>query len=271
MEEAPDPSAPWPSLLDLEELDRNLYRAFTPPDPTRPNLFGGQVAAQALRAASLTVPDGRPPHSLHGYFLRQGRLDRPIILRVSRDRDGRSFSARRVVADQNGEAIFTMLASFHHPEPAGDFQPPAPPDVPPPEELPAYEGSEGIARFVELRYHNAAADDHWAGVANLLWARARGPLPEDPIFHASVLAFVSDLGSGFVGTAHPGVPQGGPSLDHAMWFHRPLDLSDWVLMSLWPLSAAGARGLYEGAIFDRQGVHGASLTQESLLRPPRAQ
>src|SRR5437762_2658069 len=108
-------------LLDLEELDRDLYRAHNPRRPFVPHLYGGQVAAQALRAAGLTVPDGRHAHSLHGYFLRPGRADRPVLLHVDRDRDGKSFSARHVRAVQEGEVIFSMLASFHDDEDSGTY------------------------------------------------------------------------------------------------------------------------------------------------------
>ena len=122
-------------LLDLEELDRDLYRAHNPRRPFTDHLYGGQVAAQALRAAGLTVPDGRFPHSMHCYYLRAGEAEHPTIMRVSRDRDGRSFSARRVEALQRGKAIFTMAASFHVDEESGDWSGVPMRAVPSPEEL----------------------------------------------------------------------------------------------------------------------------------------
>lgn len=258
----------WKTLLDLEELDRDLYRAFTPEELFRVTLFGGQVAAQALMAAARTVPEGRLPHSLHGYYLRPGRPDQPIILRVQRDRDGRSFSARHVVADQDGDAIFTTSLSFHRPEPAGNFQQPMPARLTPPEDIARYRGSDGIGLYLDVRQLPPGQEvTDWTGSSSRMWIRSAGPVPDDPVVQACVLTYLSDLGSGFIGLTVPGVPPGGPSLDHAIWFHRALDLNDWVLMDLWPMSAAGSRGLYLGAIWDRAGTCGATLAQESLLRP----
>jgi acyl-CoA thioesterase-2 len=229
-------------LLDIEELDRDLFRAQNPQPPDRGVLYGGQVAAQALIAASRTVPDGRRPHSLHGYFLRPGQVDRPTILRVDRDRDGRSFSARHVVAVQDGEVIFSMVASFHLDEQGVDFEPP-PPVIKPPEEL--YVPDVGGA------FHS------WSSVFEFRLGRP-------------ILAYVSDLGSGFVDLGLPIYPPGGgPSLDHAVWFHRPLAVDEWFLLHQEPLIATGGRGLYHGAIYDHHWKKCASIAQELLARPDR--
>jgi len=262
-------------LLELERLDRNLYRAPNPPGSNRPALYGGQVAAQALRAALLTVPEDRHVHSLHGYFLRRGRVDLPVILKVDEDRDGGAFSARRVVAIQDGEVIFNLSASFHVDEPGGEVQDPMPADVPGPEDAPTWAETrrdvDGPARYVDLRpvVLGAASGPGGHRPAGQLWARCPVPLPDDRAIHACVLAYVSDIGTGFAKLDMPGLPPGGPSLDHAVWFHKPIRMDGWVLLDMHPLAASGGRGLYIGALYDRDGVRGASLTQECLLRPPR--
>ncbi len=230
-------------VLDLEELDRDIFRAVNPrSDARRPRLFGGQVAAQAARAASLTVPEDRSLHSLHGYFLRAGRAERPTILHVDRDRDGRSFSARHVAARQEGEVIMSLLVSFHVDEEGHDFQPVVVDTVPAPEEVaPAGPGS----------LHSAIFDLRVLGIGSpagaffrspyRFWARARAALPPDRLLHACVLAYLSDIGTGLA-KLDDDRPRGGPSLDHAVWFHRPARMDDWVLVDLVPGAAArGAR------------------------------
>jgi acyl-CoA thioesterase-2 len=243
------------AMLDLEPLDRDLFRADTSRFGSRPNLFGGEVAAQALRAATLTVPEARYPHSLHGYFLRRGTSDHAVILRVFRDRDGGSFSARRVVALQDGEAIFTVSTSFHAQEQSGEYQVDMPVDAPDPETLPpSFAG--GPADFVETRVISPSS----------LWIRSSEKLPDDDAIHACVLTYITDFGSGFAGTEIPGLAGGGPSLDHCMWFHHPIRLDGWVLLELWPLRASSARGTYMGTVHDQSGNLGCVLAQEALLR-----
>jgi acyl-CoA thioesterase II len=258
-------------LLDIEELDRDLYRGQNPPRRYG-TLYGGQVAAQALRAAALTVPEGRSPHSFHGYFLRAGRTDHPTILRVDRDRDGRSFSSRHVVAIQHGEVIFSLSASFHVDEPGFELQAPAPDDVSTAEDHPAA-GPESMDQYQLPMFEvRILAADHERGLRGehrplaRMWIRAREPLGDDPLLHTCVLAYVSDLGSGFADVHVPDVPRGGPSLDHAVWFHRPARVDEWMLLELHPVAAAGSRGLYHGAIYDASGARCASITQELLLR-----
>jgi acyl-CoA thioesterase II len=258
-------------LLDIEELDTDLYRGINETTALDwPALYGGQVAAQALRAASYTVPEGRLPNSLHGYFLRPGRATRPVILRVARDRDGRSFSARHVVALQNAEVIFSMSASFQRPEPGPAFSLDRPGPGIGPDDL---SESQMVSRFEPMLHIRPlppirAYGDEWP-VPGRLWVRSRHPLPDDPIIHACALAYVSDIGSGFGDGTAVGVPRGGPSIDHALWFNDPLRLDDWVLLEMWPVKAGGARGLYMGDLRDQSGRLGAVLTQEILFRPPR--
>ncbi len=258
-------------LLDLEELDRDLYRAHNPRQPFTPHLYGGQVAAQAVRAAAFTVPEGRYPHSMHGYFLRRGEADYPTIMRVARDRDGRSFSARHVVALQRGEAIFTASVSFHVDEESGDYPGvPLPTDIAEPETLTERDIGNLTIMF-EVRglidtFDGAEDVNRWRG-ARRLWARTREPLPDDRVLHICGLVYLSDMSTGFVELDVPGLPPGGPSLDHSLYFHRPVRVDDWLFMSLEPVSAAGARGVYRGSIHDRNGRLGASIFQETLLRP----
>jgi acyl-CoA thioesterase-2 len=271
-DEATRPARDLLDLLDLEELDTNLYRGRNEDFLDWPALFGGQVAAQAFMAAARTVPAERRPHSLHGYFLRPGRYDRPVILQVARDRDGRSFSARHVVAVQRNEVILSMSVSFHASTPSAEhfiaeaFEPTGPDEL---------DEVVTMARFTPtLRIkpfpRSPAADGATFPLPSRMWARTVGTLPDDPVIHAAALTYLSDVGSGFSESGLPGVPRGGPSLDHALWFGQPLRVDDWVLLDMWPLKVSGGRGLYSGSIRDRNGTVGALLTQETLLRerPP---
>jgi acyl-CoA thioesterase II len=256
-------------VLDLEELDRDIFRAANPrSDARRPRLFGGQVAAQAARAASLTVPSDRTLHSLHGYFLRAGRADRPTILHVDRDRDGRSFSARHVAARQDGEVIMSVLASFHIDEEGREFQTPAMIDtVPPPEAVPAPEPPSLHHTIFDLRLLGRGAPiGAFTGSPHRFWARARGELPDDRLLHACVLTYLSDIGTGLAKLPDD-PPWSGPSLDHAVWFHRRARMDDWVFVELVPAAAAGARGFYTGTVHDRTGTLLATIAQEHVMRP----
>jgi acyl-CoA thioesterase-2 len=250
-------------LLDLEVVDRDILRAnavFEDPFP----LYGGQVAAQALRAAGMTVPAGRSPHSLHGYYLRSGNAAQPTVFRVDRDRDGRSFSARRVVAIQDGEVIFTMSASFHRHEDGPDHQIEPRPDVDDPDRLMDYM----LPRLTSMEGRLPAQTFPDAAWPTRFWARCTVPLGDDPHLHAAVLTYLSDISTGlspFDGESH----HSGASLDHAVWFHRPIRMDDWVLTDLVPRSIAGGRGWYTGTLHDRDGFLGASVTQEALFRAVR--
>jgi acyl-CoA thioesterase-2 len=253
-------------LLELEELDRDLFRAQNPRQTFLPHLYGGQVAAQAARAASLTVPEGRYLHSLHGYFLRPGLSDRPTILRVDRDRDGGSFSARHVNALQNGEVILSLLVSFHVDKEGREFQDVEPPSALPPEEIPepAHAGHNTMFDLRPIHEHPGTA--RFPGISHRFWARTRGPLPDDRLIHECVLTYLSDMGTGFI-KVPTDEPMGGPSLDHAVWFHRPVRMDEWVLVDLDPVVASGKRAYYTGEVFSPDGKLVASLAQEHLMVP----
>ena len=251
-----------PELLTLERIEDDLFRTVVvSQDPA--GLFGGQVAAQALRAAAQTVPDGRHPHSLHGYFLSRGDASRRVLLTVHRDRDGGSYSNRRVIAVQNGKVIFNMAASFHVAEDGSDFQAHAMPEVEAPEDLP------DNARWhrmhgVEIRLPaQPQAGQQWP---SRMWIRSRHKLDGD-MTRACALAYVSDMFTGLA--AAPGIVIAGPltSIDHSVWFFRKAALEEWVLMDLQPESTSGGRGMYTGRIFRRDGVLAAGLAQETLFRP----
>jgi acyl-CoA thioesterase-2 len=255
-------------VLDLEEIDRDLYRSrLTYPDPHA--LYGGQVAAQALLAAGGTVADDRLPHSLHCYFLRRGDAARPTLYRVDRDRDGRSFSARRVVAVQDGEVIANVSCSFAVPAEGPDESVTSAPPAGDPGGQPEFRMPRVLAlegRLPEQPYPEA----EWP---LRFWVRAVETLPDDELTHACVLTYMSDVGSGLA--AFPAsTGRMGSSVDHAVWFHRPARLDDWVLCDLVPHTLAAGRGWYTGSVFDPAGRLVASLTQEMLVRspsrPPRA-
>lgn len=264
--------------LDLEEIDRNLYRGH-PPYWENGRLFGGVVAAQALAAAYGTV-EGIHVHSLHSYFLRPGDPDVPVIYDVDRIRDGRSFATRRVVARQRGEAIFNLSASFHKVEAGFDHQADmptvaAPDDAPTPADfelaprdyLPRLWSTEGVP--VDIR-HFHGPDDWTPGTSDRnMWIRANGSLPDDPIVHKLMLTYLSDLS--LLGTAVRMHAKDfehimAASLDHAMWFHRDFRADEWLLYSTTSPSASGARGFNVGNFFTADGTLVASAVQEGLMR-----
>ncbi len=258
-------SGAGPGLVDvltLERIEADLFRSSVVYEDAF-GLYGGQVAAQALRAAAETVDAGRHPHSLHGYFLSRGDPSRRVLLMVNRDRDGRSYSNRRVIAVQNGVVIFNMAASFHVTEDGPDHQAHAMPQVAAPEyasELPGRTRMRGI----EIRVpQQPVPGQEWP---SRVWMRTREHLA-DEIMHACALTYISDMFTGLASV--PGIDQVGPvtSVDHAVWFHRKAGLDDWVLMDLLAESTAGGRGMYTGRIFSRDGRLAAGLPQESLFRP----
>lgn len=276
------------ALLDLERIEDNIFRGVS---PTHAHLrvFGGQVAGQALVAAGRTVPVERRVHSLHAYFVRPGDPRVPIVYNVDRIRDGRSFTTRRVVAIQHGEAIFVLSASFQLPE-VGLEHADEMPEVPPPDQLDdwacwARHAGDAPAPFTrvprpfDLRFITppiwAASVRRRTGppACDQLWMRADGVLPDDPLLHVCVLAYASDLTLlGSVAAAHGhvlGQDVMAASLDHAMWFHRPFRADDWVLCDYTSPSAAGGRGLATGRFFSRDGRLIASVVQEGVVRLPR--
>jgi len=210
-------------LLDLEALDRDLYRGVNEvPDNGKPTLFGGQVAAQALKAAGSTVAGDRFAHSMHGYFLRPGWRNRPVIFKVERDRDGRSFSARRVSAVQNGEVIFDMTASFHVSEPGGEYAIAMRDDLLAPEEYDEETYGDNFP-LAEVRVVPPTRPDRGGHqLSGTMWLRVRERLADDRLTHDSATVYLSDIGSGFASVDVPGLARGGPSLDHAVWFRAPI-------------------------------------------------
>jgi acyl-CoA thioesterase-2 len=267
--------------LDLESLDRDLYIAS--PTPGSGRLFGGLVAAMSVVAGGRTVEKGRDLHSLHGYFLRGGNHGAPIRFAVDRIRDGRTFTTRRVVALQGGEAIFNLSASFARPEKGISHQDPMPP-APAPEGLPDWEELRKERLRVPIYPHSRPVQVVACNEREFLpgecpgpaerqvWLRPRGPLPDDPLIHAAVLVYASDRT--LLSTAarpHEKIPERSlyASLDHALWLHRAPRFDDWVLYAVNSPVAHAARGLIHGAMFKRDGTRIASVTQEGLVRVPR--
>ncbi len=273
-------------LLELEPIEANLFRGRNERH-AGPRVFGGQVLAQALRACAATVAVERLPHSLHGYFLRPGDSRMPILYEVDRIRDGGSFTTRRVRGIQKGEPIFSMSASFQVAEQglAHEF---AMPDWPAPEQL---EDDVVVAERLRGKDPNVMP---WATRERPFesrsvypvgtpqpeapikpgWYRLRSPAPDEPVLHCCLLAYASDMGlmstSLVPHMAH--TPRShiiGASLDHAMWFHRPLRADEWFLYDRDSPAAAAARGFNRGSFYDRQGRLLASAAQESLIRVRR--
>jgi acyl-CoA thioesterase II len=275
------------ALLQLETIEVDLYRGRQPATALQ-RVFGGQVLGQALAAASRTVPGDRVTHSLHAYFLRPGDPAVPIIYDVERLREGRSFSACRVAARQHGRPIFFLSASFQVREPGPDQQVPAPP-MSRPDSYPSL-GEHLLRRplpfatdpdeeFAALDVRHAGAsypesdlyDPMHPAVARI-WMRTAGRLPDDPVLHRCVLAYMSDLsllGASLVPHVFesPKDEVQWASLDHAMWFHRPFRADEWLLYDQVSPSASGARGLSVGRIFNEHGVLVATAMQEGLVRP----
>ncbi len=270
-------------LLDLEAIEVNIFRGVSP-DERRQRVFGGQVAGQALVAAQRTIDVAdRHVHSLHAYFLRPGDPSVPILYEVDRIRDGRSFTTRRVVAIQHGRAIFNLAASFHRSEDGFDHQIPMP-DVPLPDELPTRAdwlrehapdlGDEFFTeRPVEFRYVTEPNffKSESREPRQQVWLRANGTMPDDPVVHTCLLTYASDFTLlDATLTPHP-VPSWSDdvfmaSLDHAMWFHRPFRVDEWLLYDQMTPSTIGGRGLAQGSVFTEGGELVASVVQEGLIR-----
>ena len=272
-------------VLRLERLELDLFRGESR-DPGHRRVFGGQVLGQALAAAYATV-EGRVVHSLHAYFLRAGDPDHPVVYEVDRSRDGASFTSRRVVAIQHGEQIFHMSASFQVGEEGVDRQGEMP-EVPAPEDLPdmsvAVEEMKRkapdrprpfIATDRPFEFRPAYLPDPTAEVPRepsmRIWFRALDRLPDDDILHRCLLAYASDyylLGTAVM-DARLTVGRRNlqmASIDHAMWFHRPVRVDEWLLYVLDSPTSSGSRGFARGSIFSRDGVLVASTAQEGLVR-----
>ena len=278
-------------LLDLEPLEVNLFRGQSR-DLGGKAVFGGQDIGQALVAASRTV-EARLPHSLHAYFLRPGDMARPIVYEVDRLRDGGHFTARRVQAIQGGEVLLSVICSFQVPEPGLEHQAPMP-AAPAPESLrPQRElVQEWLASVPEVPPRIRGAFERRMAVEfrpveprnpllptvqpphQAFWVRASGALPDAPLLHACVLAYASDFSLLSTALLPHGVSWLTPglavaSIDHALWFHRPFRLDDWLLYAMDSPTAQGGRGLSRGQFFDRGGRLVASVTQENLMRRTR--
>jgi acyl-CoA thioesterase-2 len=270
-------------LLDLERLDRDLWRG-RQPDSSRARVFGGQVAAQALVAAVRAAEEGFSVHSLHSYFLLPGDYGVPIIYDVERIRDGRSFATRRVVARQHGRPIYYLTANFHVQEEGLEHQD-VMPEVPGPDQgvdmadLMRRGGDEEAEALVK---EWAAIDARWLGDSrhglepdpahpsrSRMWVRVNQDLGEDPLAHAAAFTYASDISLlGAALAAHdvdpPGVQMA--SLDHTIWFHRPFRADRWWLYDQWSPSAQGGRGLALSRVFAEDGTLVATVAQEGLIR-----
>ncbi len=283
---------PLPAMLAALNLvdtgARTSEDIFTGPSQWSPNgrVFGGQVLAQAVVAASRTVERERPIHSMHGYFLRPGDVEAPITFAVDRIHDGRSFSTRRTQAYQRGVPILSLIGSFQTVDEGLEHRAEMPEGLPDPESLPDERDALGavphpMARFwsarpfdlrhVEQPIYLAADGERTARQA--VWLRARGRLPEDPVVHRAALAYASDYTILEPALRRHGVPWATPglkaaSLDHAMWWHRPCRVDEWLVYVQESPSATGGRGLSLGRIFTREGVLVASVAQEGMLRVP---
>lgn len=283
-----DPVAEMLDVLDISSGDarttEDIFTGISHPMPTG-RIFGGQVLAQAIIAADRTTGDDRVPHSMHGYFLRPGDATRGVTLSVDRIHDGRSFSTRRTQVYQDGVPIFSMIASFEHEDAGLDHQSRMPDDVLGPE--------EALARWETTRRHplsqrlldrNPIEVVHAEGAiydavhgehvpAQNVWMRAKRPIGSDPALHRAVLAYMSDLtiqepvlrGHG-IAWSQPGLKVA--SLDHAMWWHRPVRVDEWLLYVQNSPSARAGRGLSSGRIFTREGELVASVGQEIMVRVP---
>ncbi|WP_255769528.1 acyl-CoA thioesterase [Pseudarthrobacter sulfonivorans] len=286
-----DPTSMLIQLLDLGEwegarTDEDIFVGPTQPQPAQ-RVFGGQVLAQSLVASMRTVDPDRFVHSMHGYFLRPGDANKPITFGVQRLRDGRSFSARRVQAYQEGVPILSMIASFQDTDEGVDHESAMPSGIPDPESLPTT--AELLGKFD----HPVA--QHWAferpfdirhvdpplyvsakgkrEARNAVWMKTFGAMPDDSNLHRAALAYASDytllesiLRRHGLSWITPGMSVA--SLDHAMWWHRPARVDEWLLYVQESPSAQGARGLATGKIFNRAGQLVASVAQEGMVRLP---
>jgi acyl-CoA thioesterase II len=272
-------------LLALEPVEVNIYRGRNR-DIGTGRVFGGQVMAQALVAAQRTVDEQRTAHSVHGYFILPGDLDAPMVYFVDRLRDGGSFSTRRVTAIQHGQAVFNMSASFHRQEEGIEHQAPMP-DLPGPEDLPSeLDLIRAAAHRIPEPLRSLLTQDRPIDVRPVgihpfdteprepvrhMWLRAVGHMPDDVLSHQALLAYASDYGLLAAAIQPHGLSIRDPrlqaaTLDHAIWFHRPCRIDDWLLYTMDSPAAAGARGFARGSVYTRDGQLVASTAQEGLLR-----
>ena len=296
--DTPDPPLAHgtPSALDalittlrLEPIDDDHARGRTI-DIGSPAVFGGHVLAQALMAAARTVDPAQPPHSLHAYFIRAGDKAAPIEYVATRVRDGTSFSTRQVSAVQHDQVIFDMVASFHRHEDGPSHQFPMP-SAPPPEGLPDDAAlKRAMLEQLPERMHAFVLSDRAIEIRpcqptsfhapevrpprQQFWLRAAAPVPDEPLLHQALLAYASDFGLLSAALLPHAISFLQPkvqvmSLDHAMWFHRPFRIDDWLLYDTDSPSASQARGFCRGSFYNRAGELVASAAQEGLIRRRR--
>lgn len=269
-------------LLDVEQVEPDLYRGALYPRG-RGRVFGGQVIGQGLMAGGRTIEAGKPPHSLHAYFMRPGDEDIAIDYNVTRDFDGRSFATRRVVARQNGTPILNMSTSFQRPETGLEHGVPLP-DVPAPDTLPLGDENDSgspimahfLKRFRAFQFKPVPPFGEFAPLPqpgpSYLWFRLAGPAPECPVMRSAILAYLSDFGLLTAAVLPHGIPLFSgkvlvASLDHALWLHETPAFDQWMLFTMDSPWAGGARGLTRGTFHTRDGHHIASVAQEGLIRP----
>jgi acyl-CoA thioesterase-2 len=286
-----DPLATLLAALDLTDTGaRTSEDIFTGPALYNPGgrVFGGQVLAQSVAAATRTIGPERPIHSMHGYFLRPGDIDVPITFAVDRIHDGRSFSTRRTQAYQRGVPILSMIASFQTVDEGLEHQAPMPDDLPVPEELPDERTVLSAIDHPMAQYWATGRPFDMRHVGSpvfltvegervahqAVWLKAIGPLPDDPALHRAALAYASDYTILEPTFRRHGIPWAQPglkaaSLDHAMWWHRPVRVDEWLVYVQESTSASGGRGLALGRIFTREGLLVASVAQEGMVRVPR--
>ena len=281
----PPSAAGLAHILALDAVgDGDVWHAHTPTGGRRPDIYGGQVAGQALLAAARTVERAYLPNSVHCYFLRRGDPEAPLEITVGRTRTGRTYASRSVNVRQDGRSIFTMLASFHTDEPSPEFDHPMAADVPDPDTLP----------------RRSPAHQDWRGVLDMRvvpssdsvgrwWCRIEPGYPTDATMQLAALLYVSDMRAGITARAAIGygslaaiddeaeqaaraaVPGNFGSLDHSVWFHRVPSVTEWLYCEARPMTVRDSRGLVMGTIFDRDGRHLATFTQEVFLKAGVAQ
>ena len=282
----PDAVSALLGVLDVRQVEANAFVGGSE-RKTGQRVFGGQVLAQSMLAAARTVGPERMPHSLHGYFLRSGDVDKPIRFEVETMRDGRSFSARRTHALQDGSPILAMTTSFQEAQPGLDHQRPGPQHVPGPDDVLDGIGAlaaqgHPVAKFwtrtsaFELRHVTRnlySGPDPEHSDRQMVWMRARAPLPDDELLHRALLAYACDqvmlepiLRRHGESWETPGLSIA--SLDHAMWWHRPVRVDEWLLHVQDSPSATGGRGLGASRVYTRDGVHVATVAQEGMVRVP---
>lgn len=259
----PHPNDSLAEILALETIDRNLFRS-THLFEERFPLYGGQVAAQAILAASRTAAEDRRPHSMHCYFLRGGDPAKPVVFHVAADFDGGSFSSRRVIAQQDGEVIFNCTVSFHKHNEGPELQVDRAEPIGEPDDLRDWD---------PRRLHSIAMKEPNRENPNNFWpkdflAKVTTELGDDPMMHAAGLIYLTDAGSGLaeIRTKDVGFLS---TIDHTVWLHRIPDISQWHLFNYRPRRTGGGRGLYTGSVYDMDGYLVATVAQECLFRYQR--